>query len=395
MSYFAPYIDESGFHMPTYNDIKFHLLEEARRIFGQDIYLENDSQDYEFISLMADKLHDTFLTAQLVYNNRSPATAIGGALDGLVMLNGLKRKRATKSTCEVVLTGTADTKIVNGIIADSYNINWDLPPEVIIPESKTLNVLATCQKYGPNPAAIGQLSRIITPTEGWLSVTNLVPAIMGQSVEGQEELRARQTISTAKPSRTVIEGTIGGIAEIPDVTRYRVYENDTNVPDKNTIPGHSICAVVEGGKDYDIANEIYLRKTPGCGTYGDIIINVETGVGDTILKTMPIKFFRPKYCDIYVTATVKQLPGYVTSITDKIKENISTYLNSLQIGEILTVSALWGVSLQAMPSLSTPLFSIISVTAGTEQDKQDTTDIDILFNNVTKGDINNITVNVV
>ena len=155
-AYFTPYIDGSGFHMPDYLQIRDGLVSEARRIFGQDIYLENDSQDYEFISLMADKIHDAFLTAQLVYNNRSPATAIGAALDGIVKLNGIKRKSATRSVCKVIITGTPETVIRNGVVTTEYSpgelrqgtVNWDLPAELVIPETGELETTATCQEYG-------------------------------------------------------------------------------------------------------------------------------------------------------------------------------------------------------------------------------------------------------
>ena len=217
---------------------------------------------------------------------------------------------------------------------------------------------------------------------------------MGQNVEGQEELRARQTISTAKPSKTVLEGTIGGVAEIDDVTRYRVYENDTNITDENTVPGHSICVVAEGGKDFDIANEIYLRKTPGCGTYGDIVVEIDSGVVHGMPRTVPIRFFRPGYKDIYITVLVKKLPGYVSKTTEDIQEQLSGYLNSLQIGEDLTMSALWGAALRAMPDLTQPLFSILDLSAGETETAQNQTteDMEVPFNCVTRSKPEYITV---
>lgn len=39
MAYFAPYIDDSGLHIPTYQDIMDYLEEQVRLIFGNDIYL--------------------------------------------------------------------------------------------------------------------------------------------------------------------------------------------------------------------------------------------------------------------------------------------------------------------------------------------------------------------
>lgn len=58
MAYFAPYIDDAGLHIPTYQDIKDDLVTEAKKIFGEDIYLENDSMDYEYISAIALKMYD-------------------------------------------------------------------------------------------------------------------------------------------------------------------------------------------------------------------------------------------------------------------------------------------------------------------------------------------------
>ena len=397
MAYFAPYIDETGLHIPQYNDIKNFLLNEARGIYGQDIYLENDSQDYEFITLMADRIHDTFLALEMVYNNRSPQTAIGAALDGLVKLNGIKRKSPTRSTATVTITAEPRTQIINGMIADDLGVNWTLPTPISVPDGtgvQQLQALATCTVFGRVTAPAGVLTNIITPTDGWLSVINDDPATTGQEVEEQEQLRARQTISTARPSKTVLEGLIGGIAEIPDVTRYMLYENDTNVfgfygvP----IPGHSIAVVVEGGNDDDIAGEIKLRKTPGAYTYGDITIDIPNANVLGMQLTTPISFFRPTYYDVYTLVTVRRLTGYSAATENTIKENITAYLNSLSIGDSLTLSALWGAALMAMTNINRPSFSITSVSAGADTDSLQDQDIEIPFNSVTRGIFENVQV---
>ena len=49
MSYFPPYVDQTGYHYPTYNDVLAYLVEGAKNIFGQDIYLGSDSQDYQLL----------------------------------------------------------------------------------------------------------------------------------------------------------------------------------------------------------------------------------------------------------------------------------------------------------------------------------------------------------
>ena len=404
MAYFAPYIDEAGLHIPTYNDTKGFLLNEARGIYGQDIYLENDGQDYEFITLMADRIHDVFLALQMAYNNRGPRAAVGAALDGLVKLNGIRRKSATPSTCIVTITAEPRTQIINGMAADDLGINWMLPTPLSIPDGSgvmKVDVLATCTLAGRITAPPDTLTNIITPTIGWLGVTNLEAAAPGQETEGQEHLRARQTISTARPSRTVLEGLIGGVAEIPDVTRYRVYENDTNVdgphdiqprPIPWPIPAHHISVVAEGGLEETIGKEIYLRKTPGCGTYGGITVDIPSGEVSGMQVITPINFFRPVYYDIHVVITVRRLAGYSSATAENIMHNVTGYLNGLAIGDSLTISALWGAALSAMQNIHRPSFSITALVAGTGPEALKPYDISIPFNAVTRGHAENVKV---
>lgn len=102
MSYEAPYIDEAGLHIASYHDIRDSLMEDMKRIFGQDIYLENDSQDYQLISAFALMLYDTQQALLLAYNNNSPATAVGKGLDRIVALNGIHRTSARISMIKSV-----------------------------------------------------------------------------------------------------------------------------------------------------------------------------------------------------------------------------------------------------------------------------------------------------
>lgn len=389
MSYFKPYIDEKGIHIPRYTDIVEDLVENAKSIFGSDVYLENDSQDYEIISAQASKLYDAMELLQSVYENRSPKTASGSALDSIVKINGMKRKVKTKSTCDVFLTGTPKTQITDGIAEDIQGVKWDLPKIVRIPESGKLTVTAICQEFD-HTAKANEICKIGTPTAGWESVINRQDAIKGQAFETDGNLRARQSISTCKPSKTVLEGTIGGIAEISGVIRQRVYENFDSAPDENGIPGHSIAVVVEGGDNQEIAKEIYLRKTPGTGTYGTEKIAVTTLDCYGKEQQIMISFFKPVYKDIFVTITIKALYGYTVELEEKIKQNVTEYLNGLRIGDNLSISALWGVALYAMQDLKIPSFSIVEVKAGTERQNQKTEDMEILFQEVTKGKIENI-----
>lgn len=390
MAYFEPYIDAAGLHIPTYEDIRDDLISKAKGIFGQDMYLENDSMDYQYISAFALKTSDTYQAIQLAYNNRSPSAAIGEGLDGLIKLNGMARKSYSYSSCPVVLTGDSGTVISGGIVTDVSGYLWDLPDTVTIGSDGSVSVSVVCQTIGATTAQPGDINKIVTPTKGWISVTNTVAATPGQNAENDQQVKSRQTISTEMPSQTLLAGTTGGIASVLGVVRYQVYENDTNIVDADGLPPHSITAVVEGGADADIAQQVLIRKGIGGYTNGD----VEVQMFDINGNPTTIRFFRPVYAPIFVTVNLKSLKGYTTATTEKIHATVVKYLNSLKIGDDLTISGLWGAALSVMPSLENPLFSITSLLAGRTSGAQGSTDIITTFKEVTQGIGANIVINV-
>lgn len=385
--YFAPYIDKTGLHIPTYNSIKEELIKDAKNIFGQDIYLENDSQDYQWIATISEKIYDALQLAQQVYNNRSPSTATQNGLDTIVKINGIKRHSQSFSKVPITVSGVSGTVINNGIVTDKGNIKWRLPNKVIIPDKGQIDVIATCELPGPILANKGDITGIYNPTYGWNGVFNNESSQPGSYVEDDFKLRKRQANSTAQASLTLLEGTAGAIADIKDVTRSKVYENDTNNIDEKGLPPHSITAVVEGGMDKDIATQIWHHKGIGCFSNGDIVVAIEDSRG----QKAPIRFFRPKYCDVIISISIKPLSGYTTDTTKKIKENIQNYINALEIGASLSISALWGVALQAMPDLTTPMFSITSITAAKQGETQQSKDIELGFRDVCRCSLENIT----
>ena len=372
MAYFVPYIDDSGLHIPTYSDIMEYLEEQVRLIFGNDIYLGDDAQDYQLLSVFAAKLFDVMQLAELNYNNRSPATASGAALDTLVAINGLQRQPATASTATVTLTGTAGAVISRGAVQQvSTGYLWSLPASVTIGSDGTAEALATCQVLGPTVAVPGDLSIIATPTAGWVSVTNAAAADLGRAVETDAELRARQAQSVANPSQTIIESLQGGLASVPGVSLVKVYQNDTNETDENGLPPHSIEAVVEGGDDYDIAYQINLRKDDGVSTNGT---ESETVV-DTMGQSHTINFSRPTQTPIYVSMTIKPLVGYKGS--DSNKAAVAAYINALGIGEDVYAAAIMVAAMQTMTSISAPEFNITALQLGTSASPSGTADIAI------------------
>ena len=396
MSYFTPYIDDSGLHMPTYNDILADIISSMKAIYGNDIYLEADSADYQFISILALKIHDSYQAVQYAYNSRSPSTAIGAALDSVVKLNGIARKAAGYSTCEVVITGTPFTEIKDGSVQDAAGLIWDLPESVVIGSEGTAVATVTCETAGAVTALPGDITKINTPTYGWKTVTNEVSAVTGNALESDEELRERQTISVANPSQTMLAGTAGALRALKNVKRVSVYENDTNISTKDEaenpygLPAHSVTCVVEGGDDNDVAEAILYHKGIGCYTNGTTEVDV-TDQNDYVNK---VRFYRPSYVDIHVHLKLKKYTGYINSLQSTIKDAIYAYLGTLEIGRDVSISMLMGVVMSCNAQFSRPVFGIAEMTVGRSADSLGNGDVDIDFNEVANANYDAIEVSV-
>ena len=337
MAYTPPVIGPAGLTISQYLDILDSLLTSFDGIYGPGVYEGNDSAEYQWISTFSLKLNDTLQALQLVYLNRSPATAVGAGLDGIVKLSGIARKQATASSALLTLTGTANAVIINGVARDVNGFLWDLPASVTIPLSGTINVTATCETLGAVSASPNTINIRNNPTAGWTSVNNAGAAAIDQPIETDSQLRARFYLSVALPSQTRVDGTLAGLKALANVTRAVVAENPTGATDLYGNPPHSITAVVEGDTDQHVAQVIYNNKTPGCYTNGTTMVPITDPYTSFVT---PIRFDRPTYVALVVAVQAHVINGNNSATQAAIKAAIVDYLNSLQIGELLTTSAL-------------------------------------------------------
>lgn len=332
-----PKINQSGISAPDFQSVLDGWKSIFRGIYGDDIYIEPDSKDGVLLSLIAYAVHGCNGATIATYNAFSPATGVGEGLSNTVKINGITRKSPSNSTADVLLTGQVGTVIRNASVRDSAGNVWDLPDVVTLDEHGQSTATATAQKPGAISALPGDISEIATPTRGWQSVTNPQAATLGRPVETDAELRQRQAVSVALPSKTVMEGLLGAIANIQGVTRYRGYDNDTNETDDNGVPAHNTALVVDGGDANEIAEVYAIKKTPGVPTYGTTEVVVKDAYGNN--KT--IKFFRPTQVPIYAEVKITALAGYTSDIGRDIQQAVSDYINSLYIGDTVYLARLY------------------------------------------------------
>lgn len=364
MAYQPPSLDDKGLHTPQYAEIQEHLMEEYRRIFGTDengesLYLGPDTQDYQMISLIAMAYDDAMSALEAAYTSRNPNYAVGASLDMLLPINGLRRELATNSTVTLNLTGLPGASMPANLQATDVKDNvWRIPAAFTFDTAGKASVPAQCVVAGAIQADPSTITMIRTPTAGWYSVTNEAAATPGRDVEKDSEAKSRRAESVALPSRSILEGIKAALLNIEATDRVAVYENKESATNADGIPGHSICAVVEGGEDESIASALFLKKAPGSGTYGDVEITITDGYGEPAT----VSFFRPVAANIIVNITLKKLQGWDDGMIETIQAAVAEYAHEVGIGSEYVVSYLWSLVFSAVQS-ATPAFSISAITA--------------------------------
>lgn len=387
----AASVTSSGISAPSYADVLAYLKAQYASIFGADIYLGNDSQDGQFLGIIAAAINDCNAAAVAAYNSFSPSTAQGNGLSRSVKINGLTRQVATNSSVNLTLVGQAGVTITSGVASDSSGNLWLLPSTVVIPPSGTITVTATAQAPGAIAAQVGAITTISTPVYGWQSVVNTSAATPGASVETDAALRVRQAASTSLPSLSVLSGIVAAVNSISGVAQVVPYENDTNATDANGLPPKSISLVVNGGDINLIASAIATKKTPGSGTYGTTAATV-TDPATGLIST--VRFFRPSVVPIAVSITLHALSGYTTSVAAEIQAAVAAYINGLAIGKPVMVTRLY-VPAQLNGAADALTFEIVTLLASAKPGTPGPSDIAIAFNQMATCQASDVTITVV
>lgn len=336
----VPQINRDGIVMPTFDDVHNWLQDAFRNIYGQDIYIEPDTQDGQLIGILALAFHDNYSVTEAVYNAFSPSTAQGMGLARVVKINGIRKNIPTKSVVDVRVIGVAGTVITAGIVSDNTdlsNARYLLPAVVTIPVAGEITVQATAEEVGQTESGPDTITNIVTPTRGWQSVTNPNAVVSGAPIETDAALRIRQTVSTTIPASTVFEGVIGAVAAIDGVTLYRGYENEDHGVDANGLPSHSISMVVQGGDPTLIAQTIAAKKAPGTQAYGKTTVVVLDQYG----FPHNIGFTRPTQVSILANLPLRPKARYSAVVEGAIKTAVSDYINALPIGDDVVLTRIF------------------------------------------------------
>jgi uncharacterized phage protein gp47/JayE len=199
----------------------------------------------------------------------------------------------------------------------------------------------TADEYGPLDVPIGTLTSIITTTNGWESLNNIVPGLPGRNDETDDELRRRYDHGVFRLGAATLEAIDANLRQnIQGMLALRVFENVLDVVDADGRDPHCVEVVIWGGDARVIAYNIYFYKAAGISTFGSTLVVVKDSKG----YEHDIRFNRPAPIYFWVNCIVTKYAeeAFPTNGDTLIEEQIVETGNSFGIGVDVIVQRFHG-----------------------------------------------------
>lgn len=216
---------------------------------------------------------------------------------------------------------------------------------------------------------------------------NASDATLGRDQETDAALRLRRVQLLRATGSATVEAIRADLLTVDDVEEAVVYENDT-MATVDGIPAKAFEAVVLGGTDADVAEQIWESKPAGIQPYGTSSENVTDSMGNT----QAIGFTRPTEVTVHIAITVVQGDDYAGDAAVKAAIVAAWDLVrgiSVDVVEDYLRAAAW---INLATGVSTGIADVTSFTIGTTDPPVGTSNISIGARQVGDVDTANIDV---
>lgn len=193
--------------------------------------------------------------------------------------------------------------------------------------------IAEAVETGPIQALTGTLNQIVTPVPGWTRVENAEDATKGADAETDTAFRSRRIAALLGSGSATLEAIRGALLTLTGVTQAVVFENVTDVTDGDGRPPHSVAALVLGGVDQDILDELFNKKSAGIETFGTTSGTVTDSQGND----HTLNFSRPASVNIWLELDLTVDANYPADGDTQVQTRVLAFGDALDIGEDVIV----------------------------------------------------------
>lgn len=361
-----------GLVIETIPEIRDLMDADARGTFGKSLPLSDKDTHGQLHGISAERFGLLWQLLQIVFAKFDPDQATGVMLEIICSITGTERRPAFPSGVVLTLTGNPGTLVNAGSRASTESTGKEFATEddatvvlltswaastaytlgqrrtndgcawvvtvagtsagsggpleadidedgLVIDNGVTwrfmgegtgaVDVDALATVDGPTVALSGDITEIETPISGWDGVINLLDADEGALQETDEDLRVRREQELARAGTGPVDAIRADLLQLDGITSVTVFNNPTDgVVD--TMPPHSVEALIQGAEDADIFAQLLASVTGGIQTHGN-----QTGsVADSQGISHTVKFSRPVPIDTWVDITVEVDPATAAKV---------------------------------------------------------------------------------
>lgn len=272
-------------------------------------------------------------------NSLNPLHATGEELRNVITYKGLTSKIGTRTTTTVTFNGTEGTFIPAGTQLQDRTLTktFSTISDISIPSGLSASVIAECTQIGMVLLAENELFQLVNPIFGVNAITNTAGEV-GTENETDEEIHLRVKNSTGAIGMGFLDVIDSALMNINGVSAATTYIH--NETDFSSIPVGSICSVVKGGDDNEVAKVLLSKNLFFFDYYGNTTKAIKS---EYLNRDYSVKFERPVNKNIGIALQVKQSANPLPdNLSDLLFEFTSTYLESkipnstIYISELIT-----------------------------------------------------------
>lgn len=338
------YVTSSGLIVPDTSTVLDQVTQDFKNALGQDLDTTPETPQGRLIQLITDYRTNTLAINALNANQINLRYATGRYLDAIGAFFGVTRKSATSTRVLATVTGASGTVIPQGFQAQTTAEDvFYAENNITISSNGTATGYFLSIEKGEIPCEVNSLTMIVNAVLGWETIINSASATIGTNVENDTDFRIRIQASR-NTGISLMSAIKSRLTNVPNVLSSWAYDNYTGSSityDGVTIPAHSICVVVDGGSNQDIAEAIFNAKTGGTGYTAITDQSVDVIVTDGNYNVpYTVTFNRPEQVGFKVSITVKSGTYSGADLESDVKQAIINWseglvegVNGLAIGQ--------------------------------------------------------------
>ena len=344
----APFgLTSAGFSRKSLRELLDEIEADEKLRIDSRLNVQPEEPIGQLNGIIASKLSELWELAEAVNAGRFPDTATGFQLDQVASLTGTLRGPATKGTITLECTVSAPTTIPSGSVAqvlgDDSN-RWVTTADLVFAAPGTASVEAEAQVAGTFVANSSTVTVIVTPVAGWTAVTNPAPAIPGDEVDTDAQLRIRRAQQLAIAGSATVNAIRADLLQVEDVDSVSIFHNPTDVVDADGLPPHSVEALVLGGTDAAVALALFETIAAGIETVGTTLEVVVDSQG----FSHNVRFTRPTTIDILIEIDLAiDAQAYPAGGDALVQDAVASYINGLPVGNDVFLSQINGPAIES------------------------------------------------